>query len=77
VLRPTRPLPRVGAPVRICHFGGGFERGTITAVEADGRRLLVRGEDGGSMPFELNAATARFLAAGNAQGTRLELLDRS
>ena len=74
MLRPTRPVPRVGAPARICHFGGSFERGTVTAVREQGRRLEVQGESGELLEFVLNAATARFLAAGNAQGARLELL---
>lgn len=74
MLRPTRPLPSVGSPARICHFGGGFELGTVTAVHEQGRRLEVRGETGEVLEFVLNAATARFLAAGDAQGARLELL---
>jgi hypothetical protein len=74
VLRPTRPYPRVGAPARICHFGGSYEQATITAVLEEGRRLHVRGESGETLEFLLNAATARFLAAGSAQGARLEIL---
>jgi uncharacterized protein (DUF1501 family) len=74
VLRPTRPLPLVGAQARICHFGGGFERGVIVAVADGGRTLTVRGEAGELTDFALNAATARFIAAGSAQGARLELL---
>ncbi|MGO9489589.1 MAG: hypothetical protein ACLQBB_11240 [Solirubrobacteraceae bacterium] len=74
MLRPSRPFPQVGAPARICHFGGGFERGTVTAVHEQGRRLEVREEGGEVLEFVLNAATARFLLAGNAQGARLELL---
>lgn len=67
-------MPRVGAAARICHFGGSFEPGTIVAVRDEGRRLDVRGEGGDLLEFVLNAATARFLAAGSAQGARLELL---
>jgi hypothetical protein len=67
-------MPHVGAQARICHFGGGFERGTVLAILDEGRRLEIRGESGEVQEFVLNAATARFLAAGSAQGARLELL---
>ena len=73
VLGPSRPLPRVGAPARISHFGGGFERGTVVAVHEQGRRLEVRLEAGEVLEFVLNPATARFVAGG-AGGPRLELL---
>jgi hypothetical protein len=73
VLRPTRPLPRVGGDARIAHFGGGFEAGTVVAVSGGGRLLEVQGESGERYRFELNPATARFLAAGDAHGPRLEL----
>jgi hypothetical protein len=75
VLGPSRPLPRIGAPARVAHFGGGFERGTVLAVHEDGRRLEVKVEAGEVLEFVLNPATARFLAAGSAGGPRLELLD--
>jgi hypothetical protein len=74
VLGPTRPLPVPGAPARIAHFGGGFEAGTVVSVHDDGRRLRVRAEGGELLEFVLNPATARFLAAGEAAGPRLELL---
>jgi hypothetical protein len=75
MLGPTRPVPRVGAPVRISHFGGGFERGTVIALDDDGRRLEVLCEGGATLAFVLSPATARFVAAGGAHGPRLELLD--
>lgn len=71
---PTRPFPRVGAPARIAHFGGGFERGTVVAVHEQGRRLEVRGEAGEVLEFVLNPATARFVSAASRHGPRLELL---
>jgi hypothetical protein len=74
VLKPTRPLPRVGSPARILHFGGEREQAVVTAVHDHGRRLEVRGEGGEDFAFELNGATARFIAAGSGQGARLELL---
>ena len=76
MLGPTRPLPRLGAAVRIAHFGGGFEGGTIAAVLDEGRRLRVRADGGEVLEFVLNPATARFVSAASASGPRLELLDR-
>jgi hypothetical protein len=75
MLGPSKPFPRVGARARIAHFGGGFEHGIVTAVSQDGRALRVRGEDGEQLEFELSAATAKFVLAGEAHGPRLELLD--
>jgi hypothetical protein len=77
MLGPTRPLPRVGARVRIAHFGGGFEAGRITAVGEEGRRLEVRAEGGEVLEFVLSPASARFVSAASASGPRLELLDRA
>jgi len=74
VLGPSRPVPRVGAPARIAHFGGGFEEGTVLAVLEQGRRLQVSGESGEMLEFVLSPATARFVSAAGAHGPRLELL---
>jgi hypothetical protein len=74
VLRPTRPVPHVGSQARILHFGGDHEPAVVTSVHEDGRRLLVLAEGGETFEFLLNAATARFITAGSAQGARLELL---
>lgn len=74
MLGPSRPLPRIGAPARIKHFGGLSERGTVVALDDEGRRLHVRGEDGELHEFLLNPANARFVSAGDAHGPRLELL---
>jgi hypothetical protein len=76
MLEPTRPLPRVGARVRIAHFGGGFEGGRVAAVLDQGRRLRVRAEGGETLEFVLSPASARFVSAASASGPRLELLDR-
>ncbi len=67
MLKPTKLLPQVGSRARILHFGGDYEQAVVTAVHDDGRRLEVRGEGGESFAFELNAATARFIAAGSGQ----------
>jgi hypothetical protein len=74
VLGPTRPFPKVGAPARIKHFGGQAESGVVVAVEGEGRRLRVRGEDGELYEFVLSPANARFVPAGDAHGPRLELM---
>lgn len=74
MLGPSRPLPRVGAPARIKHFGGLSERGTVIALDDEGRRLHVRDEAGELHEFLLNLANARFVSAGDAHGPRLELL---
>ncbi len=75
MLGPSRPMPRVGARGRIAHFGGGYEPGTIVAVEDEGRRVSVRAQDGEVHEFVLNPASARFVSAASASGPRLELLD--
>lgn len=74
MLGPSRPLPHVGASARIKHFGGGSEAGMVVAVEEDGRRLRVRGEDSELHEFVLSPANARFVSAGDAHGPRLELV---
>ncbi len=56
------------------HFGGEVELGTVVAVDDEGRRLRVRGEDGEPYEFVLSPASARFLPAGDPHGSRLELL---
>jgi|SRR5579872_3408441 len=73
MLGPSRPYPRVGAPARIKHFGGGSEPGTVVAVEEEGRRVSVRGEDGELHEFVLSPKNARFVSAGAAHGPLLEL----
>lgn len=74
MLGPTRPLPTVGAPTHIKHFGGGVERGTVVAVHEEGSRVSVEGEDGEPYEFVLSPASARFVSVGDAHGPRLELL---
>jgi hypothetical protein len=74
VLGPTRPVPHVGAPARIKHFGGGVEHAIVIAIHDDGSRLSIEGEDGESYEFVLSPSSARFVTAGNAHGPRLELV---
>ena len=73
-MRPSRPDPRAGAPARIAHFGGGFQAGVVQRVHDEGRRVLVRADDGELLEFVLSPSTARFVSAGEAHGPRLELL---
>jgi hypothetical protein len=73
-VRPSRPVPRAGARARIAHFGGGFQAGVVQRVQDEGRRLLVRTDDGELFEFVLSPATARFVSASGPHGPRLELL---
>ncbi|MGH2879577.1 MAG: hypothetical protein ACRDK4_08240 [Solirubrobacteraceae bacterium] len=75
MLGPSRPVPRVGEPARIKHFGGGSEAGVVVAVEGEGHHVRVRGEDGEEHEFVLSPKNARFVSAGDPHGPRLELLD--
>jgi hypothetical protein len=74
MLGPSRPLPRVGAPARIKHFGGDAEHGAVVAVHDNGRRVTVRGEGDEIYEFVLSPANARFVSVEDAHGPRLELL---
>jgi hypothetical protein len=65
-----RGLPAVGRPVVIIYLGTRV-RGTVRRVEDDGRRLLVSTEDGETLGFALNRATATFTAEGSQAGARL------
>jgi hypothetical protein len=67
-------MPRVGASALIKHFGGSAEAGTVVVVGDEGRCLRVRGEDGEEQEFVLSPKTARFVAAADPHGPRLELL---
>ena len=43
-------------------------------VHDDGRRVLVRADDGELLEFVLSPATARFVSTDGPHGPRLELL---
>ncbi|MGA9283932.1 MAG: hypothetical protein WBV85_00660 [Solirubrobacteraceae bacterium] len=74
MIGPSRPLPRADGHVRIKHFGGSIERGTIVSVLEDGARLSVEGEDGELYEFVLSPASARFVSAADAHGPHLEIV---
>jgi hypothetical protein len=66
-------MPSPGAPARILHFGGSVEPAVIVAVHEQGRRLVVRGDEGEELEFVLNRSSARYLSAAGVHGPRLAL----
>ena len=63
-------MPQVGGSVQV-NFLGTSVRGTVDSVDPDGRRLRVTTEDGETLTFALNRATATFTAEGHQTGARL------
>jgi hypothetical protein len=63
-------MPRVGTSVTILFLDARLG-GVIERVLEDGRRIEVLAEDGEVLVFELNRATARFVAVGAHAGARL------
>ncbi len=63
-------MPEVGGPVTIDYLGS-MARGVVRSVDPDARRLEVDTEDGATLSFELNRATATFTAGGSQTGPRL------
>ena len=57
-MRPSRPLPQVGMPVRIEHLGV-TEHGEVEAVLDDGRTVIAGGRQ-----FTLRAVNSRFVLRG-------------
>lgn len=53
---------------------GSTVGGTVTRVQDDGRRLEVETEDGETLTFELNQATATFTVNGSQTGARLRFV---
>ncbi len=67
-MRPSRPMPAVGMPVRIQHFGSS-EPGVIEDVLDEGRVIVVAGRR-----YRLHPSTAKFVAEGEPYyGTRVQL----
>lgn len=73
MLRPTKPVPAVGASASVSHFGGGDEEVVIVAVEDDGRRLVVRDAGAQTHEFTLRRATAVYVLRGEQHSPRLRL----
>ncbi len=65
-----RGLPRIGSPVTIVYLAARMG-GTIERVSSDLHELQVVAEDGETVTFRLNRATARFTGAGPHAGARL------
>jgi len=63
-------MPKVGARVLV-NFLGSSVRATVDSVSDDGRRLRVTTEEGETIAFALNRATATFTAEGHQTGARL------
>jgi hypothetical protein len=59
----------------VVNFLGATVRGTVHSVSGDGRQLEVTTEDGESLAFALNRATATFTAEGHQTGARLTFSD--
>jgi hypothetical protein len=65
-----RAMPQVGGSVLV-NFLGSAVPATVDRVEGEGRRLRVTTDDGESLWFALNGATATFTAEGHQTGARL------
>jgi hypothetical protein len=68
-------MPEVGGSVLIDYLGTTLH-GTVKAVAEEGRRLEVVTEEGATLIFELNRATATFTAGGGQTAPRLRFLAR-
>ncbi|HEX3975858.1 MAG TPA: hypothetical protein VHW96_06310 [Solirubrobacteraceae bacterium] len=67
---PLRAMPEVGRSVLIDYLGSTVHA-TVKEVAGDGRRLEVVTEDGATLTFKLNRATAMFTAGGGQTAPRL------
>ena len=65
-----RVMPTVGAEVIIDHLGA-TEHGVVQSVDAEARCVEVATEEGRTVSFSLNRATATFTAGGGQTGARL------
>jgi hypothetical protein len=69
-------MPQLGGSVMIEYLGSTV-RGTVKDVADDGRQLEVMTEDGATLTFALNRATAMFTAGGGQTAPRLRFVSRS
>jgi hypothetical protein len=65
-----RAMPEEGGSVLVDYLGSTV-RGTVKRVDQDGRKLEIATEDGDTLTFSLNRATATFTADGSQTGARL------
>jgi len=70
---PLRAMPTPGRAVKVDYLGSTVD-GTVSHVAEDGRTLEVVTEEGTSLTFTLNRATATFTAGGAQTGARLRFL---
>jgi hypothetical protein len=68
-------MPEVGGSVLVDYLGVSVH-GTVREVADDGRRIEVVTEDGATLMFELNRATAMFTAGGGQTAPRLRFVPR-
>jgi hypothetical protein len=68
-------MPQVGGSVLVDYLGTTVP-GTVREVAEEGRRLEVVTEDGATLSFALNRATAMFTAGGGQTAPRLRFLPR-
>jgi hypothetical protein len=68
-----RAMPQPGGSVMIDYLGSTVP-GTVKEVADDGRRLEVVTEDGATLTFALNRATAMFTAGGGQTAPRLRFV---
>jgi hypothetical protein len=66
-------MPQPGGSVLIDYLGTTVP-GTVKEVSDDGRRLEVVTEDGATLSFALNGATATFTAGGGQTAPRLRFI---
>jgi hypothetical protein len=66
-------MPEVGGAVLVDYLGATV-RGTVRDVTEEGRRIEVVTEDGATLTFELNRATAMFTAGGGQTAPRLRFV---
>jgi hypothetical protein len=68
-------MPVLGGSVLINYLGSTV-RGTVKHIHGEGRRLEVETEEGATLTFMLNRATATFTADGGQTGPRLTFIAR-
>jgi hypothetical protein len=66
-------MPHPGQSVHVDYLGSTVP-GTVSDVADDGRTLEVVTEEGASLTFTLNRATATFTAGGGQTGPRLRFV---
>ena len=67
---PLRANPQLGGAVLVDYLGDTV-RGIVRAINGDGRQLEVLTEDGATLTFALNRATATFTVDGGQTAPRL------